>query len=60
MDDEIKRAGLESLVLEELEKPLIFNSNRLSTFEDVRSEIVTYVEEKFGLRIGKLSESRFS
>ena len=60
MDDEIKRAGLESLVLEELEKPLIFNSNRLSTFEDVRSEIVTYVEEKIGLRIGKLSESRFS
>ena len=60
MDDEIKRAGLESLVLEELEKPLIFNSNRLSTFEDVRSEIVTYVEEKFRLRIGKLSESRFS
>ena len=60
MDDEIKRAGLESLVLEELEKPLIFNSNRLSTFVDVRSEIVTFVEEKFGLRIGKLSESRFS
>ena len=34
MDDEIKRAGLESLVPEELEKHLIFNSNRLKTFED--------------------------
>ena len=29
MDDEIKLAGLESLVPEELEKHLIFNSNRL-------------------------------
>ena len=51
IDDEIKRAGLESLVPEELEKHLIFNSNRLRTFEDARSLIVTYVEEKFGLRI---------
>ena len=51
MDDEIKRAGLESLVLEELEKHLIINSNRLRTFEDARLEIVTYVEAKFGLRI---------
>ena len=47
MDDEIKRAGLESLVLEEHGKHLIFNSTRLKTFEDARSEIVTYVEEKF-------------
>ena len=29
LDDEIKLAGLESLVPEELEKHLIFNSNRL-------------------------------
>ena len=29
MDDEIKRAGLESLVPEELEGHLIFNSKRL-------------------------------
>ena len=36
---------------EELEKHLILNSNRLRTFEDVRLEIVTYVEVKFGLII---------
>ena len=59
MDDEIKRAGLESLVPEELENHLIFNSTRLRTFEDARSEIVTYVEEKFGLRIRKPSEAGF-
>ena len=51
LDDEIKLAGLESLVLEELEKHLILNSNRLRTFEDARLEVVTYVEAKFGLRI---------
>ena len=60
MDDEIKRAGLESLVPEELEKHLIFNSTRLRTFEDARSEIVTYVEEKFVLIIRKLSDAGFS
>ena len=51
LDDEIKLAGLESLVPEELEKHLILNSNRLRTFEDARLEIVTHVEAKFGLRI---------
>ena len=51
LDDEIKLAGLEALVPEELEKHLIVNSNRLRTFEDARLEIVTYVEAKFGLRI---------
>ena len=50
-DDEIKLAGLESLVPEELEKHLILNSNRLRTFEDARLEVVTHVEAKFGLRI---------
>ena len=40
MDDEIKRAGLESMVPEELEKYLILNSTLLETFEDVRSELV--------------------
>ena len=40
MDDEIERAGLESLVPEELEKYLILNSTLLETFEDVRSELV--------------------
>ena len=50
LDDEIKLAGLESLVPEELEKHLILNSNRLRTFEDVRVEVVTCVEAKFGLR----------
>ena len=42
LDDEIKLAGLESQVQEELEKHLIFNSNRLRTFEDARLEVVTY------------------
>ena len=51
MDDEIKLAGLEALVPEELEKHLILNSTRLRTFEDARSEIATHVEAKFGLRI---------
>ena len=51
LGDEIKLAGLGSLVPEELEKHLIFNSNRLRTFEDARLEVVTYVDSKFGLRI---------
>ena len=51
LDDEIKHAGLEALVPEELEKFLILNSNRLRTFEDARLKIVTYVETKFGLTI---------
>ena len=51
LDDEIKLAGRESLVPEELDKHLILNSNRLRTFEDARLEVVTYVEAKFGLRI---------
>ena len=51
LDDEIKLAGLASLVPEELAKHLILNSNRLRTFEDARLEVVTYVEAKFGLRI---------
>ena len=51
LDDEIRLAGLEALVPEELEKHLTLNSNRLRTFEDARLEIVTYVEAKFGLRI---------
>ena len=51
VDDENRLAGLEALVPEELEKHLILNSNRLRTLEDARLEIVTYVEEKFRLRI---------
>ena len=50
MDDEIKVAGLEALVPDELEKHLILNSNRLRTFEDMCLEIVTHVEAKFGFR----------
>ena len=50
MDDEIKLAGLASLLPEELEKHLVLNSNRLRTSEDARLEVVTYVEAKFGLR----------
>ena len=41
-DDEIKLAGLEALVREELEKHLKLNSNRLRTFEDARQEVETY------------------
>ena len=51
LGDEIKLAGLEALVPEELEKQLILNSSRLRTFEDARLDIVTYVEAKFGSRI---------
>ena len=51
-DKMIKLVGLQALVLEELAKHLILNSNRLRTFEDARSlEVVTYVEAKFGFRI---------
>ena len=48
LDEEIKLAGPESLVPEELQKHLILNSNRLRTFEDARLEVVTFVEAKFG------------
>ena len=51
LDDEIKLAGLESLVPEELEKQPTLNSNRLRTLEDARLEVVTYVEANFDLRI---------
>ena len=51
LDDEIKLAGLESMVPEELEKHRILNSNRLRTFADARLEVVTYVEAKFSLGI---------
>ena len=48
MDDEIKLAGLEAFVPEELEKHLVLTSNRLRFFEDARWEILTYEEAKFG------------
>ena len=51
LDNEIKLAGLEASVPEEMEKRLTLNSNRLRTFEDARLEIMTCVEAKFGLRI---------
>ena len=51
MLDEIKLAGLESLVPEGLEKHQILISNRLRTFESARLEVATYLEAKFGLRI---------
>ena len=57
LDDEIKLAGLDSLVPEELEKRLILNSNRLRTFEDARLEVVTYVEGTVGLRIRDSKQS---
>ena len=51
LDDEIKLAGFEALVFEEMEKHSVLYSNRLRTFEDARLDVVTYVEAKFGLRI---------
>ena len=48
MNDEIKLAGLEVLVPEELEKHVILNSDRVRTSEDARREVVTFVEAKFG------------
>ena len=48
MADDIKLAGLEALVPEELEKHLMLYFDRWRTIEDARSEIVTYVEAKFG------------
>ena len=57
LGDEIKLAGLESLVPEELEKHLILNSNRLRTFEDARLEVVTFVEAKFGSDTGVRGDS---
>ena len=50
LHDEIKLAGLEALVPEQLEK-LILNANRLRTFGEARLEIVTSVEAKVGQRI---------
>ena len=41
LDDEVKLAGLEAMVLEGLEKHLILKTNRVRTFEDARLEIVT-------------------
>ena len=57
LDDEIKLAGLETLVPEELEKHLILSSNHLGTFKDARLDIVTFVESKFGLRISDFKQS---
>ena len=59
-DDEIKLAGLDALVPEELEKHLRLNSNRLRTFEDARLETVTCVEAKFSFRPWMLMRSTLS
>ena len=50
LGDVSKLGGLEALAHDELENLLIFNSNRLRTFEVSRLEIVAYVEAKFGMR----------
>ena len=42
---------MKAFVLEELEKHLVPNSNRLRTFDDARLEFVTYAEAKFGSTI---------
>ena len=51
MDDELKLAGLEALVPAELEQHLLMNAARLDTYALARTEIVTYVESKTGLKI---------
>ena len=51
LDDEIKLAGLEALVPQELEKHSMLNPKCLRTFGDARLEVVKCVEAKFGLRI---------
>ena len=51
LDDEIKLAGLESLVLEELEEASDPQLESLANIRGCRLEVVTYVEAKFGLRI---------
>ena len=43
MDGELKLAGLESLVPEELERHLMLNATRIDTYALARVEIITYV-----------------
>ena len=51
MNDEIKLAGFDALVAEELENHLILNSDRIRTLEDARREVVMYVEAKCDFKI---------
>ena len=51
LSDELKLAGLEALVPEDIERHLMLNSNRLTTYLEARLEVVTYVEARTGLKI---------
>ena len=51
MDDELKLAGLEALVPDDVEKHLMINANRLDTYDKARLEVVTYVEARTGTKM---------
>ena len=51
LDNELKVAGMEALVPEELARYLLLNATRRSTHEAAEFEVVTYAEAKTGLRI---------
>ena len=51
LKNELKLAGLEPLVPEELERHLMLNATGLSTHEAARLEVVTYTEAMTGLGI---------
>ena len=60
MDDEIKRAGLESLVPEELENHLIFNSTRFQNFRGCAvGDLYVRGGENWFVRVRKPSEAGF-
>ena len=54
----LKVGGLEALLPEELERQLMLNPTRLSTYETARPEVVTYTEARTGLRIRDTQPSR--
>ena len=51
LDNELKLAGMDALVPEELARYLLLNATRRSTHEAAELEVVTYAEAKTGLRI---------
>ena len=55
LPEDIQMAALESLVPVELETHLQMNSTRLTSYEEMRNEVVTYVESRIG---GRIREAR--
>lgn len=51
LDDDLKMAAIESLVTPELEKHLMMNASRLTTYETMREEVVLYIETRTGARM---------